>query len=84
MFRFVVLLATGETPDRDSRFRFATQGSFVPLRIDLQDSNDGRDFVQTQSLQFLPSTDDIVVTDGALEGLLMFPGDLRSDPRQFF
>jgi hypothetical protein len=84
MFRFVVISGGAPTVPRDARFRFTTQGGFSPLRIDLQDPNDGRDFIQTQSLRFLPDTDDIVITDGALEGLLFFPGDLRSDPRQFF
>lgn len=82
LFKLAILVNADNLPPRDASFRFITQSSFVPLRPSL--TNDGRRSVQTQMLGYLPTTDEIFVTDGALEGLLMVPGDLVGDVRQFY
>ncbi|NUP10921.1 MAG: hypothetical protein HOW73_33160 [Polyangiaceae bacterium] len=68
--------------ERDMAFRFITQASFVPLRVPL--TSDSRNNVQIQSLGYVPMTDEFFATDGGLEGLLLVPGDLVGDIRQFF
>ena len=47
-------------------------------------STDDGTAVQVQSLGYLPMTDELVATDGGLEGLLFLPGDLVGSIRQFF
>lgn len=87
LFRFAIVVPLedgGTTPrlERDMTFRFITQSSFVPLRATL--TSDDRRSVQIQSFGYLPATDEIFATDGALEGLLLLPSDLVSDVRQFY
>lgn len=88
LFRFSVLVppvippATEETLERDMRFRFITQASFTPMRTSLL--SDSRRNVQIQSLGYLPITDELFVTEGGLEGLLLVPARLAGDLRQFF
>jgi hypothetical protein len=83
MFRFYVTPAVGENPDpRGQQFRFTTEGSFSPLRVIL--TNTDRTAVQTQSINFLPSIDQLVLTDGGLEGVLLVNGTLLGDPKQYF
>jgi hypothetical protein len=36
------------------------------------------------SMGYVEPLDQMVVTDGGLEGLILFPGDLLGDLRQFF
>ncbi|EYF02805.1 hypothetical protein [Chondromyces apiculatus] len=68
-------------PQRDMQFRFATQGAFVPLIVNL--AAGGAD-IQPQSMRFLPATGELAVTDGSLEGLMMIlPGSL-SVSRQYY
>jgi len=69
-------------PARDMSFRFRTQAAFTPIRGQL--TSDDRLNVQAQQLGYVPATDEIFVTDGALEGMLLVPGDLVGDIRQFF
>lgn len=67
---------------RDMAFRFTSQGSFIPLRGVLV--NDDRPFVQPQALLYSRATDDLLISDGGLEGLLIAPGDLNGNLAQFF
>ncbi|NUO51217.1 MAG: hypothetical protein HOV80_20350 [Polyangiaceae bacterium] len=67
---------------RDMAFQFTSQGSFIPLRGVL--TNDDRPFVQPQALLYSRATDDLLISDGGLEGLLIAPGDLNGDLAQFF
>jgi hypothetical protein len=73
---------SGVTLERDMAFRFTSQGSFIPLRGVL--TNDDRPFVQPQALLYSRATDDLLISDGGLEGLLIAPGDLNGDLAQFF
>lgn len=70
------------TGRRDDQFRFTTEGSFTPLRVVM--TNSDRLAVQTKSIQFLPSIDHLVLSDGGLEGLLLVNGTLQGDPLQYF
>ncbi|MBL8744255.1 MAG: hypothetical protein JNK04_24280, partial [Myxococcales bacterium] len=67
---------------RDMAFRFRTQGSFTPIRGQLTD--DQRSNVQAQQIGYIQATDEIFVTDGSLEGVLLVPGDLVGDIRQYY
>ncbi len=73
---------TGANSRRDDQFRLTTEGSFTPLDVIL--TNTDRPAVQTKSMQFLPSVDQLVLSDGGLEGLLLVNGTLIGDPRQYF
>jgi hypothetical protein len=85
-FRFAIVLPTTDDPratlEPDLAFRFTTQGPFTPLRVEL--TSDQRAAVQTQQLGFLPATDDLFLTDGGLEGLLLVPTNLLGDVRQYY
>lgn len=67
LFRFSVLQDPAQPPDRDMQFRFVTQSSFAPLRIDLRASVN----TQPTSMSFLQPFGEIAVTDGLLEGLYL-------------
>ncbi len=83
MFRFYVTPAIGANDDRrGQQFRFTTEGSFSPLRVIL--TNTERKDVRPESITFLPSIDQLVLTDGALEGVLLVNGTLLGDPKQYF
>jgi hypothetical protein len=69
-------------PEEDQAFRFITQASFTALRVNLLDSS--RPALQIQSLGYVPPLDEVFVSDGGLEGIVTFPGDLLGDLRQFF
>ncbi len=69
-------------PARDMAFSFITQASFEAMRANLTDSN--RRSVQVLSMGYVEPLDQMLVTDGGLEGLILFPGDLLGDLRQFF
>ena len=85
-FRFAIVLPSTDDPratlEQDLAFRFTTQGPFTPLRVEL--TSDQRTAVQTQQLGFLPATDDLFLTDGGLEGLLLVPTNLLGDVRQYY
>jgi hypothetical protein len=81
LFQFQIEQTDGAL-ERDMSFRFTTQGSFVPLRGVL--TNDDRPYVQPQALVYSRATDDLLITDGGLEGLLVAPADLNGDISQFF
>jgi hypothetical protein len=82
-FRFSVLVPTETDADpraglqRDMSFRFITQGNFIPLRGEL--TNSDRPTVAPQTIGYLPVIDELFVTDGGLEGLLIVASDLASD-----
>lgn len=69
-------------PERDSFFRFTTSGGFVPLLIAL--STDGTSLIAPQGLSFIPSTSELAVTDGALNGLILVSLSSVAVSRQFF
>jgi hypothetical protein len=86
LFRFTVTLpdpaAGGSPPQRDMAFRFITQGSFVPLRAVL--TNEDRPGIHPRQIGYARAVDEIFVTDGGFEGVLLVPGDFLGDFRQVF
>jgi hypothetical protein len=80
MFRFAI--TPGSAPsERDYQFRFVTQSSFPTMVIPL--STETTD-LQPQAITFLPSTGELVVTDGQLEGLILVGVDSLRPERQYF
>jgi hypothetical protein len=69
-------------PAEDQSFRFISQAAFTSLRVNLLDSS--RPSLQIQSLGYIQPLDAVFVSDGGLEGIVTFPGDLLGDLRQFF
>lgn len=82
LFDFAIVVPDRAKLERDMAFRWVTQASFVALRAEL--TNDSRSSVQAQSLTYLEAMDEVVITDGALEGLILLPGSLSGDTRQFY
>lgn len=80
MFRFAI---TSGAAARDEQFHFVTEGAFSPLRVPLTDDRVRPD-VLVRSLDYVPSIDAFVLSDGALEGLLVVAGDLIGDPKQIY
>lgn len=66
---------------RGDQFRFATQGAFIPLFVDLRGETSD---VQPQTIGFLPATGDVTVTDGSLEGLMFVNPASVSVSRKYF
>lgn len=68
-------------PQRDMQYRFASQGAFVPLVINLSTSTAD---IQPQSMRFVPTTGELAVTDGSLEGLLLISISSLDVNRQYY
>ena len=68
-------------PSRDMSFHFTTQGAFQALSVDLAASTKD---VQPQSLRFVPSTGEVAVTDGSLNGLYLVSTQSIQVSRQFY
>lgn len=82
MLRFAITSTVGGEP-RDLQFRFTTEGAFSPLRVPLTDDRVRPD-VLVRALDYVPSIDAFVMSDGALEGLLIVAGDLIGDTKQIY
>ncbi|MFO0553149.1 MAG: hypothetical protein U0271_32475 [Polyangiaceae bacterium] len=85
LFRFgIVVPENADKPvlARDMAFHFVTQSSFEPLRAVLTSSD--RTYVQIKQMGYVENTDEFFATDGALEGLILFPGDFGGDIRQYY
>jgi hypothetical protein len=87
MFRLAVQDAPSLSPvdarnRRDYVFRFITQGSFVPLLVDL--STDSKTLISPVGMSYIPSTGDLAVTDGSINGLILVNLAGVSVTRQFF
>jgi hypothetical protein len=67
---------------RDSVFRFTTNGSFAPLLIGL--ATDGTSLIEPQSITYLPPTMELAVIDGAFNGLIMVSLQTSTVTRSFF
>ncbi|AUX42179.1 hypothetical protein SOCE26_036060 [Sorangium cellulosum] len=69
MFRFAI---TGGPRDlgsmQDMQFRFATQGAFSPIVLELADRVEE---LQPQSIRYIPATGELAIADGSLEGLFL-------------
>jgi hypothetical protein len=79
-FRFAIRSGTRTT--REMRFEFATQGQFSPLQLALLGTSGSTD-IQPAAATFLPTTDEIVVSDGSLQGLTLVKLDTFSVSRQY-
>lgn len=80
MFRFAITESPDAPARRGHQFRFTTQGGFSTLVISLVTETLD---VQPQSMSFLPSTGEIFVADGSLEGLLVVGTDSLLLERQY-
>ncbi|MBM4359833.1 MAG: hypothetical protein FJ096_17155 [Deltaproteobacteria bacterium] len=79
-FRFAI--RGGAATARDMRFEFTTQGQFAPLQVALLGSGGSTD-VQPTAATYLPTTGEVVVSDGALQGLTLLRLDSLSVSRQY-
>lgn len=68
-------------PQRDMQYRFASQGAFIPLVINLSTTTAD---IQPQSMRYLPTTGELAVTDGSLEGLLLIRISTLDITRQYY
>ncbi|WP_437665469.1 hypothetical protein [Sorangium sp. So ce1182] len=76
MFRFAI---TGGAPEQDMQFRFATQGAFTPLLVELSDQVE----LQPQAIRLVPATGELAVTDGSLQGLILLSARSVGVARRF-
>jgi hypothetical protein len=67
---------------RDLQFRFNTIGSFTPLLVDL--ATDTTTLISPVGMTYLPSTGDLAVTDGSINGLILVNLSSVAVTRQFF
>jgi hypothetical protein len=79
-FRFAIT-ADPATLVRDLSFRFQTQGQFVPLFASLTAETEN---VLPQTISYVPSTGELAVADGSLEGLMLVSTRTMQLERQFF
>ena len=67
---------------RDSIFRFSTNNSFTPLLIPL--TLDPTALINPQRVTYLPSTSEVVVTDGSINGIIFVSLQSSSVSRSYF
>lgn len=79
-FRFAI--RRGNLTTRDMRFEFATQGQFTPLQLALVGTSGSTD-IQPSAVTYLPTTGELVVSDGSLQGLTFVRLDTFAVSRQF-
>jgi len=82
--RFTINARTGNgtVSERDMRFTFATKNPFEPLTLNVAEiTNDGD--VQPTAVRFLPSTGDLVLSDGSLQGIILLDLDSLTFTRQY-
>ncbi len=74
-------LAKDNAPRRGTFFQFTTQGAFRPLLVNLASSTTE---IQPQSIGFVPSTGEVVITDGSLEGIILLSAGRLDVTRRYF
>jgi hypothetical protein len=79
-FRFAITSAGGALV-RNSAFKFTTQGAFSPLVASLIDETTD---VLPETINYLPSTGELAIADGSLEGLMLVSTRTMQLNRQFF
>ncbi len=67
---------------RDSVFRFSTNNSFSPLLIPL--TTDPTALISPQRATYLPSTSEVVVTDGSINGIIFVSLQSSAVSRSYF
>jgi hypothetical protein len=81
MFRFAI--SSGALPsERDMQFRFTSSGAFVPLLVPL--NADATSLVEPQAITFVPSSNELAITDGSINGLIMVSVSTATLSRSFF
>ncbi|MBM4376585.1 MAG: hypothetical protein FJ095_15995 [Deltaproteobacteria bacterium] len=79
---FHFAIRSGDKATREMRFEFATQGQFAPLQLALLGSSNSTD-IQPAAATFLPTTGELVVSDGSLQGLAFVKLDTFTVSRQY-
>ena len=74
--------AKSQPSQRDMQFRFTTLGAFAPLFVPL--STDPTVLVQPAAIAYLPGTGEIVVTDGATNGVIFVSLTTSAVTRSYF
>jgi hypothetical protein len=82
MFRFAVVSGTSPT-QRGFQFGFTTQNAFPALSIGLGDQDNPTE-VNPQSLSLVPTTGELAVPDGSLQGFVLVSTDTLAVSRQIF
>jgi hypothetical protein len=82
MFRFAIVSGTSPTL-RGFQFGFTTQNAFPALAISLANQDNPRD-VNPQSLSLVPTTGELAVPDGSLQGFVLVSPDTLAVSRQIF
>jgi hypothetical protein len=72
---------TDNRPRRGTFFQFNTQGSFRPLLVNLASQTTE---IQPQSIGFVPATNEIVIVDGSLEGIILLNAGRLDITRRYF
>ncbi len=68
-------------PKRNTFFQFNTQGTFRPLLVNLAATTAE---IQPQSIGFVPATNEVVIVDGSLEGLILLNSGSLDKSRQYY
>ena len=68
-------------PERGTFFQFNTQGMFKPLLVNLAATTTE---IQPQTIGFVPPTNEIVITDGSLEGIILLNAGRLDITRRYY
>jgi hypothetical protein len=91
MFRFAITQASTKDAQmnvksvesqRDMQFRFSTLDAFAPLLVPL--TNDATALIQPNAITYLPSTGEVVITDGGYNGIIFVSLDSSTVTRSYF
>ena len=86
VFRFAITQANGASgsipSQRDMQFRFSTLGAFTPLLVPL--TTDPTVLVQPAAITYLPSTGEVVITDGSTNGIIFVGLTTSTVTRSYF
>lgn len=72
---------TDNRPKRGTFFQLNTQGSFKPLLVNLAVQTTE---IQPQSIGFVPATNEVVIVDGSLEGIILLNAGRLDITRRYY
>jgi len=72
---------TDNRPKRGTFFQFNTQGNFRPLLVNLASQTTE---IQPQSIGFVPATNEVVIVDGSLEGIILLNAGRLDITRRYY
>lgn len=72
---------TDNRPKRSTFFQINTQGSFKPLLVNLAIQTTE---IQPQSIGFVPATNEVVIVDGSLEGIILLNAGRLEITRRYY